>query len=101
LRVFSGPEITEGETAYALTIASPGVSAENIEITVVNGYMTVTARGNQDGKSAAAERVLSCVAIPNDVDTAQISAEVKAGVLTIRLPRASTTIAIGPQASAT
>lgn len=66
----------------------PGVDRPDINVEMVNGYLTISAtrktKGPEGGESFALSR---SVAIPEDVHADQVSAAYENGVLTVTLPK--------------
>ena len=94
---------------YLLEAELPGFEKENIKVSVEDGYMTITAERNSDSEEKKdngyirRERRYGCFSRSFDVtsvNTDQISAEYKNGVLALTLPKkdetkpASTNISI-------
>ena len=87
------PTVDVSETADALVLRydMPGVKKENAEITVDNGTLTVTGRAEPEESGTIIYRETRIgdyqrqFALPEDVDAGQITAEMNAGVLTVRI----------------
>ncbi|HTX64584.1 MAG TPA: Hsp20/alpha crystallin family protein [Opitutaceae bacterium] len=66
----------------------PGVDRQDINVEMVNGYLTIgatrKAKGPEGGESFALSR---SVAIPEDVHADKVSAAYENGVLTVTLPK--------------
>lgn len=89
-------DVTETEKEFVIKAELPEVKKEDIEVTVEEGVLTFRgerkAEKEEKGKKFhSIERsygsFLRSFAVPDDVDAAMVAAEVKDGVLTIRLPR--------------
>ena len=89
-------DIHEEESRFVLTADVPGVSRENIDITLEDGVLTV--RGERSAEQASTgegirrrERVhgtfLRQFTLPDTVDAEHINATVKDGVLEIAIPK--------------
>jgi HSP20 family protein len=89
-------DIREEENHYLLSADIPGVNRENIEITLENGVLTL--KGERSGESGTngkqyrrKERVhgtfMRQFTLPETVDTQNISATVKDGVLDVVIPK--------------
>jgi HSP20 family protein len=82
--------------AYILTFITPGMSKENISVTLNNQTLTVSGKYNKktekkDNSSSCEEQVSrqfsQTINIPDDVITSKITSKYKNGVLTITLPK--------------
>jgi HSP20 family protein len=89
-------DIHEEDSRFVLTADVPGVSRENIDITLEDGVLTV--KGERSAEQNAAnegyrrrERLhgtfLRQFTLPDSVDAEHISATVKDGVLVIEIPK--------------
>ena len=89
-------DIREEENRYLLSADIPGVERENIEITLEDGVLTL--KGERTGESGTngkqyrrKERVhgtfMRQFTLPETVDTQNISATVKDGVLDVVIPK--------------
>jgi len=89
-------DIREEENRYLLSADIPGVARENIEITLEDGVLTL--KGERSGEAGTngekyrrKERVhgtfLRQFTLPETVDTQNISATVKDGVLDVVIPK--------------
>jgi HSP20 family protein len=89
-------DIREEENRYLLSADIPGVERENIDITLENGVLTL--KGERSGESVTGgneyrrkERVhgtfMRQFTLPETVDTQNISATVKDGVLDVVIPK--------------
>ena len=87
---------TTGEHELVIKAEIPGMSKENIDITVEN--FTLTIRGEKKTEQAVKDDQFHRVersygaftrsfALPHTVDTSKVEAEYKDGVLTIKLPQ--------------
>merc|ERR1719198_2640620 len=74
------PTLTEEDGAYALTIAAPGVAAEELTITATDGRLVITADAHH--RSLHYE-----VALPEDAAAEEAAAETVDGLLTVRVPK--------------
>jgi len=93
-------EASENPTEYVLNAELPGVSPENVEISVVEGVLTLRGIKEEEHRSDDKERMLHLwereygqfertFRFPLEVDDAQVSADFANGVLTIRVPKAA------------
>jgi HSP20 family protein len=89
-------DIREEENRYLLSADIPGVERENIEITLENGVLTLKGErtlesGTQGKEYRRRERVngsfMRQFTLPETVDTQNISATVKNGVLDVVIPK--------------
>ncbi len=98
-------DIKETEKDFEISIDLPGFKKENVSLNFNDGYITVSAKKEQDeteGKYIRRERTVSCSRsyYIGDIDKSSIKAKYENGVLTITLPKeeerkpVSTTIAI-------
>ena len=83
--------------AYEIALELPGVAQENIEITVQDGMLLVSGEKPSQHEEAGKNYLCSereygafkrAFRIPPDADPEAIDADLKHGVLTIRLPKA-------------
>ena len=90
------PHVDIYETPEGLTVLAdlPGVSKEALNIEVNNDILTLQARAQHSLPGDPLYREFTLVnffrqfQLPDRVDTGKISAELKHGVLTLRLPKA-------------
>ena len=88
-------DITETETEYLMDIELPGYNKENVEITVNDGYLTVTAKKDETKetkKETYVSRERSTGSLTRswyigDVDKEQIKASFTNGILNINVPK--------------
>jgi HSP20 family protein len=101
--VRSGPEkeeyfqpatdVRETGEELILHFDMPGVSSENVELTVEKGILTVTGKADPEEQGNAVYRETRIgdyrrvFSLNDSVDTGQINAEMKDGVLTVRIPK--------------
>ncbi len=87
------PPVDTSETPDGLVLRydMPGVRKENVDIMVDKGTLTVTGKVEPEESGTPAYRETRIgdyrreFTLPNDVDASHISAEMKAGVLTVRI----------------
>lgn len=68
----------------------PGVNRDDINVEVVNGYLTITAARKTPATDGDGEESFSfsrSISVPDDVHTDQVSAAYENGVLTVTLPK--------------
>jgi HSP20 family protein len=89
-------DITEDEKEYLIKAELPEVRKEDVKVTVENGVLSVTGERKfekevKNRKYHHVERSYGSFtrrfAVPDDADAAQVSAEFKDGLLTIRLAK--------------
>jgi HSP20 family protein len=101
--VRSGPEkeeyfqpatdVRETGEELILHFDMPGVSSENVELTVEKGILTVTGKADPEEQGNAVYRETRIgdyrrvFSLNDSVDTGQINAEMKDGVLTVRITK--------------
>lgn len=84
-------DISETPDGLVLRYDMPGVKKENADITVDKGTLTVTGKVEPEESGTPAYRETRIgdyrreFTLPNDVDAGHISAEMNAGVLTVRI----------------
>jgi|GraSoiStandDraft_60_1057301.scaffolds.fasta_scaffold388386_1 HSP20 family protein len=94
--VFGAPpvDIFEDEDGLVVLADLPGVASEGLDIRVEQRILTITAHAQPAPSGTALHREYELTnffrqfQLPEEVDTARIQAELKQGVLTLRLPRA-------------
>jgi HSP20 family protein len=92
---FASPpvDIFEDERGLMVVADLPGVESNGADIRVDNGILTIQARAQHLVRSRAVQREYELTGffrqfqLPEEIDTARISAELKNGVLTVVLPR--------------
>jgi len=90
-------DIFENEAGVQIQVELPGLTAEDVQLTMENGTLTIrgekksAATGNEGGVHRV-ERSYGLFersfALPETVDADQVSATLENGVLTVTLPRA-------------
>ncbi len=86
-------DISETPDGLVLRYDMPGVKKDNADITVDKGTLTVTAKVEPEESGTPAYRETRIgdyrreFTLPNDVDAGHISAEMNAGVLTVRISK--------------
>lgn len=89
-------DISETKTEYLIKADLPDVAREDIELTVENGMITLSGerRYEKSEDDETAHRIekfygkfVRSFSLPDDVDTSDITAEQRNGVLTIHLPK--------------
>lgn len=86
--------ISQAENEYLLELDMPGVNKGGLEITVENNELTIIGRRQMDlpaGELCYCESGLAdyrrVFELGPDIDTTKIGAEIKSGVLKLRLPK--------------
>jgi HSP20 family protein len=92
-------EATENEREYVITAELPGISQENMEVSVVDGVLTLRGTKDEERKSEDKEKTYHLwereygkfertFRFPMAVLDNKVSAEFANGVLTVRVPKA-------------
>lgn len=91
-------DLTENETGYAVKAEIPGVTKEDITVTVDGGVVSITAEVKREKEDKEGEKVLRSeryfgsvarsFTLPMDIDMAKATATYEGGVLTLMLPKA-------------
>jgi HSP20 family protein len=97
-------DISEDETAYKVTAELPGMSENDIDVSLANGTLTLKGEKQQDKEQKDKNFYLSersygsfqrSFSVPEGVDRDKIAADFSKGVLTITMPK--TAKAVGQQ----
>lgn len=91
-------EVSDSDDEIVLTAEMPGLTREDVQIEVENDVLRihgekkeVTERDEEDGEVRVSERRYGAFsrsfALPASVDAGDVTAEMKNGVLTVRLPK--------------
>jgi HSP20 family protein len=93
--VFIPVDVKAEDDAYVLTAMIPGVSAEDLNIQVVNETVTIQGEiksAEDKGDYLLRERPTGhfsrVLTLPDELDAAKADADVSNGVLTLRIPKA-------------
>ena len=87
-------DILESHDELLLIFDMPGVSGDHVDVTVEKGTLTVMGQADKEDDGAPVYRETYIgdyrrqFSLSDDVDTDHITADMKAGVLTIRIPKA-------------
>ena len=91
-------DISENETSYTIRADIPGVKKEDIEVTLHDGLLSITASTEEKSEKKEGERVIRrerkigryarSLRIGDMADEADVSAGYKDGVLTVTVPKA-------------
>ena len=98
LRWSPAVEATETPSDYVITAELPGVSHENVEVSVVDGVLTLRGSKEEERRSEDKERAWHLwereygafertFRFPLEVEDAKVSAEFANGVLTVKIPK--------------
>ena len=86
-------DVRETDQEVILQFDMPGVSSESVELTVEKGTLTVTGKADPEEQGNAVYRETHIgdyrrvFSLNESVDTEHVSADMKAGVLTVRIPK--------------
>lgn len=95
-------DVRESEEAYLIDVEVPAVAANDLSVSVAENLLTVTGKSQNSEKDQAESYYRSerrrgsfsrSFRVPMDADSEGISAETKAGVLYLRVPKKAETIA--------
>lgn len=80
-------DILEGDDGVAILFEIPGANSGTVEIEVLNGILTMTARSSlkRNGRPVVFRRNFR---LSEDVDVPRITAKTKDGVLALNIPKA-------------
>ena len=92
-----GTRIKDGKEKYTVLVSLPGVKKEDLRIDYRDNYLNIQGKKKVERKENAkyylSERfegdIKQSVLIPYEIDTSQISAQVKNGVLEVTLPKST------------
>jgi HSP20 family protein len=95
-RGFAGANVYESPAAYLVELPLPGVQAEDVEVTVQADRLTLKARRRWETPPNARPlwrrfgpgEIEQTVALPGDVTTGAVQAELRDGILRLELPKA-------------
>lgn len=89
-------DVRSEDEAFVITALVPGLEADDLDIEILNN--TVTLRGEFKNEQQAGSKYLTCelpqgrflraITLPVAVDAAKTQADMKNGVLTLRVPKA-------------
>ncbi|GIW59944.1 MAG: hypothetical protein KatS3mg087_1010 [Patescibacteria group bacterium] len=92
----TGLSVTEDQNNVYVDAAVPGVDADNVDVTFEKGVLTITAKQEEkeENKKRKVYREFSRnfsyrAAMPVEVDSDKITAEVKDGVVYVTLPKSA------------
>ena len=87
-------DVCETDNHIVIQFDMPGVSSDNVDLTVEKGTLTVTGTADPEEQATAVYRETHVgdyqrtFTLSDDVDMEHITAEMKAGVLTVRVAKA-------------
>ncbi|MHB0922622.1 MAG: Hsp20/alpha crystallin family protein [Bellilinea sp.] len=89
-------DVKDGEEAYEIFALLPGVSAEDLNIQIVNDTVTIQGEIKVDSdenesyiiRERPAGRFMRALRLPETVDSAKVDASLKDGVLSLYIPKA-------------
>lgn len=87
-------DVRETDTDIVIQFDMPGVSSDHVDLTVEKGTLTVTGKADVEEAGTAVYRETHVgdyqrtFTLSDDVDTEKIQAEMKAGVLTVKVAKA-------------
>ena len=91
-------DVTERENEYVIHMDMPGVSREDVDITLADGVLTICGEIKRQHEEKAGDRVIReercygrlsrSVRLGSHIDEKQVSAHYKDGVLELTLPKA-------------
>ena len=89
-------DMTETDDGYQLTAEVPGIDADDVEISVIDGMLRIAGEKREERAESAADYTYSErsygrfereIALPQDADTSAIKARVTKGVLAVTMPK--------------
>ncbi len=92
-------DMAETESGYQLTAELPGLDADDVQVTVANGMLTISGEKKEEAGDKKPGYVMSerrygafrrSFRLPEEIDADAIAAEFSKGVLTLTLPRSET-----------
>jgi len=91
-------DIVEKDNAFEVTAELPGLDANNIDLQLADGVLTIKGEKSEQKEETAKDRFVSerrygsfrrTLRLPDSVDADKIEASYKSGVLTITLPKSA------------
>lgn len=93
-------DISETPEAFTLQADIPGVKKEDINVTIENRHVQISAQAQQEKEEKKDEKVIlseryfgyvsRTISLPADVDQTKVEAKYADGVLSLKLPKAQT-----------
>lgn len=90
-------DISEDQSNYIIRASLPGFAKENVEIQIDDGVLSISAERTEVSEDSGEQfhrrerrfgSVSRRISLPGDINEAGAAAELKHGVLTLKLPRA-------------
>ncbi len=89
-------DVKTADDAYDITALVPGLSAEDVDIEVLNDTVTIRGEfkndGNEQDKYLVSElpdgRFSRVITLPTETDSSKVEASIKNGVLSLHIPKA-------------
>lgn len=99
-RTYPRINLRETKDGYILEAQLPGISADELEMTVLKGTLTLSGeRKEQDSGGGSWHRrerghgkFMRAIDIPAEIDVEKVQADYRDGVLTVRLPKAESVL---------
>jgi HSP20 family molecular chaperone IbpA len=89
----SGIDINEADQEYILYVAAPGMTRDNISVSVEKGFITIVAGDKTEGRPDRIKNYLSnwktTVELPSNADPLLMAASCLNGELEIHIPKGS------------
>ena len=91
-------DVVDNEKSYEITAEVPGMAPENIEVKLVNGKLVIKGEKKESKQEKHGDAELSerrygsferSFSVPEGVDSGKIEATLKAGILTVLLPKSA------------
>ena len=88
--------VSEKENQFILELAAPGINKDEIEISVANGMLTISAEGKEESTTEEKNYTRKeynyrsfnrSFALPEDADSSSIEANYQDGIITLSIPR--------------
>ncbi len=85
-------DVREEDNEFVVTTAVPGLSAEDLNIQVLNNIVRIEGEyATSDGEHLLREmpegKFLRTLRMPNDIDADKVEAKIKNGILSLTLPK--------------
>lgn len=82
-------DIYESASEFLVVAEMPGVDEQSIDLHLDRSRLTIEATRTMDGESPPSLRYVRAFEVPSTIDSSQIHAELRAGVLRVHLPKAA------------
>jgi HSP20 family protein len=92
-------DMTEKDGEYRLTVELPGMKEDQVDVSIVDNNLIISGEKREEEERKDEGYLISerrygafrrQVALPGDIDSAQIKADFKKGVLTVTVPKDAT-----------